>query len=399
MRRREFCALAGAMVLSAPSAWPIYAEEKAPIPERVTAEVAAIDRKRVIADANRYLAAAPVTITATRSDRSPGGPHDFFSEGDYWWPDAKDPAGPYVRRDGESNPQNFVAHRQALIRMSVMVPTLAVAWKLTGERRYAAKAREHAVAWFIDPATKMNPDLQHAQAIHGVSKGRGTGIIDTIHLVEVTRALQALRDAGVWKPEEYAAVQHWFRQYVHWMTTSRNGIEERDAKNNHGSCWVMQVSQFATFTGDGENMRLCAARFREKLIPEQVAADGSLPLELARTKPYSYSLFNMDVLSTICQILSTPSDNLWSFTANDGRGMKKVIAYMAPFIADKSKWPKPPDVEYFKDLPVRQPSLLFGGVAYGQPEWINLWKKLNPEPTVPEIVRNFPIRQPVLWVS
>lgn len=400
MRRRDFCARAGAAALSALHSWPLCSEDKPDSKFRsVAAEVAAIDRKRVIADANRYLAAPPVTITASHSDRSPGGPHDFFSEGDYWWPDPKNPGGPYIRRDGESNPQNFVAHREAMIRLSIVVPALAIAWKLTGERRYAAKAREHAVAWFIDPATKMNPNLQYAQAIHGVSTGRGTGIIDTIHLVEVTRALGALRDSGVWASGEYAAIEDWFRAYVQWMTTSKNGIEERDAKNNHGSCWVMQVAQFAAFTGNRDNMRYCAARFREKLIPDQVASDGSLPLELSRTKPYSYSLFNMDVLATICQILSTPSDSLWSFATPDRRGMKKVIAWMAPFIADKSKWPKPPDVEYFTNLPVRQPSLLFGGIAYGQPQWIKLWKKLNPEPAVPEIVRNFPIRQPLLWIS
>src|SRR6185312_13910735 len=246
MRRRDFCARAGAAALSALHSWPLCSEDKPDSKFRsVAAEVAAIDRKRVIADANRYLAAPPVTITASHSDRSPGGPHDFFSEGDYWWPDPKNPGGPYIRRDGESNPQNFVAHREAMIRLSIVVPALAIAWKLTGERRYAAKAREHAVAWFIDPATKMNPDLQHAQAIHGVSTGRGTGIIDTIHLVEVTRALGALRDSGVWASGEYAAIEDWFRAYVQWMTTSKNGIEERDAKNNHGSCWVMQVAQFA----------------------------------------------------------------------------------------------------------------------------------------------------------
>ena len=395
MKRREFCASAGAAALAAAHGWPLLAKAGG----RVAADIAAVDRKRVVADANRYLAASPVTITATRSDRSPGGPHDFFSEGDYWWPDPKNPGGPYIRRDGESNPQNFVAHREAMVRMSVMVPALAVAWKLTGEQRYAAKAREHAAAWFVDAGTKMNPNLQYAQAIHGVTTGRGTGIIDTIHLVEVARALEALRDSSVWGGGEYAAIQDWFRDYAQWMETSKNGIEERDAKNNHGSCWVMQVAQFAAFTGDGDSMRFCAARFRDKLVPEQVAADGSLPLELARTKPYSYSLFNMDILSTICQIVSTPAQSLWSFTTSDGRGMKKVIGYMAPFIADKSKWPKPPDVEYFNDLPVRQPSLLFGGVAYGEASWIALWKKLNPEPTVPEIVRNFPIRQPVLWVS
>jgi hypothetical protein len=106
----------------------------------------------------------------------------------------------------------------------------------------------------------------------------------------------------------------------------------------------------------------------------------------------------MDILSGICQIISAEATDLWKFSTEDGRSMEKVIGYMVPFIADKGKWPKPPDIEYFNDLPVRQPSLLFGGIAYGNPQWVNLWKRLNPEPKVPEIIRNFPIRQPLLWI-
>ena len=405
MKRRAFCTSMAMATLSV-AYGPVMDALEATLPQasghskRASVDVAAIDRDRVIRDAKRYLAEKPLTITASHSDRTPGGLHDYFSEGDYWWPDPKNPTGPYIRRDGESNPDNFVAHREALIRLSVIVPALIVAWKLTGDKVYAAKAHEHVIAWFVDPGTKMNPNLQYAQAIKGITTGRGVGIIDTIHLVEVARAMRVMKDSGVWaSPNEYAGIQTWFKDYVRWMTTSKNGIEERDATNNHGSCWVMQVAAFASLTDDREQMRFCADRFKNKLIPEQVATNGSLPLELARTKPYSYSLFDMDILSTICQILSTESDSLWAFSTKDGRSMQKVIGYMEPFIADKSNWPKPPDVEYFNDLPARQPSLLFGGLAYGRADWISLWKRLNPEPTVVEIIRNFPIRQPVLWVS
>ena len=400
MRRREFCT--GLALTAAAACVRVRCQnvgDTASGARDIADLVKRVDADRVIRDADAYLKEAPQTITSSHSDRSPGGPHDYFSEGDYWWPDPKNPNGPYIRRDGQSNPGNFVAHREALIRLSLIVPALAVAWKLTGKRLYAAKAREHLVAWFVDASTRMNPNLQYAQAIQGITKGRGTGIIDTVHLAEVTKAAKALEHADVWSsPSEYEQVRDWFREYLDWMSTSKNGIEERDAKNNHGSCWVLQAAAFASFVGDKGRLRFCAERFRTKLIPEQVARDGSLPLELARTKPYSYSLFDMDILSGICQVLSAEGDDLWRFSTSDGRNMEKVIAYMAPFIADKSKWPKPPDVEYFDDLPVRQPSLLFGGIAYRKPEWIAVWKRLDPEPKVPEIIRNFPIRQPLLWI-
>jgi Alginate lyase len=363
---------------------------------QVAIDVPAIEHERVVRAANRYLHERPVTITAQRSPRSAGGPHDFFSEGDYWWPDPEHPGGPYIQRDGLTNTQNFVAHRHALIRLSLQVPALTAAWHLTKKRAYAAHAVEHLRAWFLNPATLMNPNLQYAQAIHGRVTGRGIGVIDTIHLVEVARALPFLRDSLT--PGEQDGLTKWFKDYLHWMTTSNNGIEEREAKNNHGTCWVMQVAQFARYVGDDALIKFCAERFKTVLVPNQIASDGRMPLELARTKPYSYCLFNLDALATICQILSSPEDDLWNHALADGRGLRKAMAFMAPYIADKRSWPLPPDVQHFDDFPVRQPSLLFAGLAYSEPRYLELWRRLNPDPTVDEVIRNYPIRQPTLWV-
>ena len=205
--------------------------------------VAKVDRKRVLAEADRYLSQSPVTVTASRSVRSSGGLHDYFSEGDYWWPDPKNPGGPYIRRDGMSNPQNFNAHREALIRLSLIVPALTAAWELTREQKYADHAGLHLRAWFVDPATRMNANLQYAQAIFGVTKGRGTGIIDTLHLVEPARAATLLTAAGAL--DDSKEIKKWFADYLDWMQTSKNGQEERDAKNNHGTCWVLQAGEFA----------------------------------------------------------------------------------------------------------------------------------------------------------
>jgi len=362
-------------------------------------DVVTIDRNRILKAADRYLQEQPKTITSVRAGRSEGGPHDYFSEGDYWWPDPRNPNGPYIRRDGFSNPANFNDHRELLIRLSLQMPTLTAAWVITRKPAYAAKAADHLRAWFVNPDTRMNPNLQYAQAIHGVAPGRGIGIIDTLHLVEVARAAAWLEHSGGIKPVEIDAVRRWFADYVNWMTTSKNGLEERAARNNHGTCWVAQVAEFASFTHDDAKLAECRDLFRNKLVPDQIAPDGRLPLELARTKPYSYSLFDMDALSLVCQIASRPGDNLWTFTTPDGRGIHKTIEFMVPYIREKSKWPFPHDVEYFDDLPVRQPSLLFAGLAYNDGTYLRLWKTLNPDPTVPEIIRNFPVRQPVLWVN
>jgi hypothetical protein len=361
--------------------------------------IASVDRSRVLKAANQYLSENPITITASTSPRSAGGLHDFFSEADYWWPDPRNSNGPYIQRDGMSNPDNFVAHRQVLMRLSVQVPALVAAWKLTKDKRYANHATGHLRAWFVDDHTRMNPNLQFAQAIHGITTGRGTGIIDTIHLVEVARAIEVLEPSGALSPAELKNIKQWFTDYLQWMTTSKNGLQERDAKNNHTTCWVMQVAAFAHLVGDQTLLEFCRKRFTTIIVPNQIAADGSFPEELRRTKPYGYELFNLEAMATLCQILSTPQDNLFTFQTADGRGFRLAMQYMFPFIRDKKTWPLKPDVMYDSEWPMRQNSLLFAARAFNRPEYFELWKKLPADSNVEEVIRNFFIRQPLLWVS
>ncbi|HZE73182.1 MAG TPA: alginate lyase family protein [Pyrinomonadaceae bacterium] len=361
--------------------------------------LAVLERGRVLRAANQYLKEEPVTITAATSPRSAGGLHDFFSEGDYWWPDPQNPGGPYIQRDGMSNPDNFVAHRRYLMRLSVQMPALVAAWKLTGNPVYAEHAAQHLRAWFIDQRTRMNPNLQYAQAIHGRSTGRGIGIIDTIHLVEVARSIEVMEGAQTLSQTELAVIKQWFRDYLHWMTTHKYGQDERDAKNNHGTCWVTQVAAFAHLVGDRQLLDYCRDRFKTVLIPTQIAADGSFPQELRRTKPYGYSLFNLEAMAAICQILSTEKDNLWTYDLPDGRGFRKAMAYMYPYIKDKGRWPLAKDVMYDDEWPMRQSSLLFAGLAFRNSAYLDLWKTLKSDSTIEEVVRNFFIRQPVLWVG
>jgi hypothetical protein len=360
-------------------------------------DIASLDRQRVLLAAQADLSEAPLTITAFPSPRSSGGPHDFYSEGDYWWPDPAHPGGPYVQRDGMTNPDNFVAHRRVLLRFSVQVPALVAAWKISGDRRYAEHAAAHLRAWFIDPRTRLNPNLQYAQAISGRSTGRGIGIIDTVHLVEVARAIEVLESGDALSRTEQEQIAGWFTDYLQWLTHSKNGIDEREAKNNHGSCWLLQVAAFAHLTGDQQLLAYSRDRFKTVLLPTQLASDGSLPLELKRTKPYGYALFDLEALAALCEILSTPADNLWTYATPDGRGMAKAMAWMFPYVRNKASWPLKADVMYDREWPMRQSSLLFAGRALDRPEYLALWSTLPADSSVEEVVRNFFIRQPVLW--
>ena len=154
------------------------------------------------------------------------------------------------------------------------------------------------------------------------------------------------------KGDELAAIKRWFTDYLKWLTTDKAGIQEMNAANNHGTCWVMQVAQFAATVGDQDRLALCRKRYKDVLLANQMAMDGSFPQELHRTKPYGYSLFNLDAMATLCQIASTPDDNLWNYSATDGRNMHKAVEFMYPFVKDKSAWliSHKPDVMFFRIL-------------------------------------------------
>lgn len=385
-----------AAVLPFLAASAVHAQAPAPVLTR--AQLERLERPRVLAAARRYLKEQPVTITAYPAPRSAGGRHDYFSEGDYWWPDPKNPDGPYVQRDGQTNPDNFDLHRQALRRFSVIVPALVAAYELTEDRRYARGAVAHLTAWLADTTTRMNPSLLYAQAIHGRATGRGIGIIDGLHLVEVAQATSELERLGVLHGPARAAIDGWFRAYLEWITTHPFGTAERNNGNNHSTAWAVQVAELARVLNDTAQLAEMRRFFRETLLPQQLAADGSFPKELARTKPYSYSLFNLDLFADLAWILSTPGDDLWAFTLPDGRGLRRALAWMTPYVADRRTWPGPPDVQYFESWPMRQVALLFGGIAYGDVDYLALWKRLPADSEVDEVVRNFPLRQPLLWV-
>lgn len=383
-------------------------------------DLAAYERPRLEKAAVVALAAEPKTIVAARNPRSAGGLHDFSSEGDYWWPDPKDANAPYIQRDGLTNPDNFVAHRQLLLAFVRHFGVLAATYRVTGDERYATAAVKHLHAWFVDPATKMNPNLLYSQAIKGRSTGRSIGVIDTVHFAEVALGVEALRQSKALTKAEDAAVTGWFREYLTWIRTHPYGVDESKAKNNHGTCWTLQAACFARLVGDQAVLAECRQRLTAVHLPNQMTVDGSFPQELARTKPYGYSIFNLDVMTGLAAALSTPDDNLLTFALADGRSLIRGVEFLAPYLADKDAWlkhvrkpanataaqaaskePIQPDVMYWNDWPVRQPFLIFGALASTHTDratWLETWKKLNPDPTVEEIVRNLPVRQPVLWV-
>jgi hypothetical protein len=362
-------------------------------------QISPLLEKQILSIAKSNLNNKPVTVTATYSIRSAGNRHDFFSEGDYWWPDTANPNGPYIQKDGQTNPNNFVAHRLAMIGFSQTVGNLTSAYLISGNTKYAKAVIPHLHAWLVDTATKMNPSLLYAQAITRKVTGRGVGIIDMIQMMEVAQSVRILEKTGLIPTKELKSIKQWFADYLEWVTHHPYGMDEREAKNNHGTCWVMQVLSFSKLTGNDSLQKDCDRRFLQVLLPGQLAQDGSFPLELKRTKPYGYSLFNVDAITMVAHLLKKENPSIFQYQLKDGRNMRNAIQFMAPFVQDKSKWIYPQDVMFWDQWPVAQPFLVFGYHEFKEATWLETWNKLDHFPDNQEVIRNLPIRNPLIWLT
>ena len=362
-----------------------------------------IDPGFVRRKAEEALALSPMHITDHIAPLSEGGPHDYHSNGDYWWPDPTKPDGlPYIQRDGQTNPNNFTQHRTTLRAMRTAVANLAMGYKLFGEEKYAAHAVRILKEFFLDEETYMAPHLLYTQAVPGRCSGRAIGVIDTLHLTEVPAAIDALRSSPAMTEEIYDGLQKWFADYLLWMNTHPYGTTERDYFNNHAICWHVQAASFARFTKNEEILDACRERYKEVLLPRQMREDGAFTDELKRTKPYGYSIFVLDNLVVLAWLLSDETHDLWHFTLEDGRGVEKGLAFLLPYLQNKDSWFLPPDVEHHESWPARAPFMVLAGLVSGDEQWKTLFDSLPEESFDFEVRRNLGIRWPTLvadWVS
>jgi len=394
LTRRRFCTQAATLLLTSRA---LLSQDK----PTTRPDVGAIDHDRILKAAEHFLSQAPAPLTALPCSRSPGTPHDYYSEAEDYWPNPADSAGAFISRVGFVNPDAFVAHRDALLSFCICVPSLTAAFVITKDARYARHAVEHLKVWFVDPATRMNPSVLFGQTVRPAKTGRFEGIVEVVHLAEVVRCIPFLSGSDALGEGDRSALLKWFSEYFEWLSTSRTAGLARDSKNHHGTSWLLQASSIAHLTLNEDDAALTALRhqFKSVTIRAQIVADGTFPHELTTPNPYRNTLFNLDMFAAICLLLSTRFETVWDYELQDGPGVRTVMARLYPFILDRGMWPYRADAKYFTDLPIRPPSLLFAARAYGRPEYASLWKTLNPDPLVPELQRTFPIRQPLLWVT
>ena len=316
-----------------------------PMRARVRAKDAAVlpAFRKLINDANRALEIKPPSVMEKARAGTSGDKHDYFSQAPYFWPDPAKPDGrPYIRRDGHRNPESGDEHSDAprLGRMANTAGTLAFAYYFSGDERYAAHSAKFLRVWFLNPDTRMNPNFDQAQAIPGVNNGRGIGMIESRSLMEVCDAVGLLAGSKHWSKADDDAMQQWLHAFLDWTQTSKNGHDERAAKNNHGSWYDAQVTHLALFVGETNLARRIVGSAATNRIARQFKVDGSQPLELAREDSFGYSRFNMSALFTLATRGEHLGVDLWHFASTNGASLKSGLDFLLPYAEQPDKeWP------------------------------------------------------------
>ena len=298
-------------------------------------------RDRLIEDADKALKQRPLSVLDKKKSVAGADAHDYVSYAPYFWPDPDKPDGlPYVRQDGKRNRElvrqgdrvNFGAVKQA-------VHALAFGYYFTGDAKYAEHAATLLRAWFLDPRTRMNPNLDHAQSVPGGVSGRPEGVLEFRDMPQLVDALGLLEASPAWTEADRKAMREWLGQYYEWLTTSPIAKGEDRAANNHGTWYDVQVTALALYLGKTDDARRVAERFGERRIAAQVKADGSQPRELARADSWHYSIFNLTAMMSMAELSERVGVNLWKYQAADGQSIRTALDYLTAYLDGKQKWP------------------------------------------------------------
>ena len=291
-------------------------------------------------DANEALTHGPYSVVFKDKTPPSGDKRDFMSVGPYWWPDSTKADGlPYIRRDGQTNPERHAIKDADFFKALVEdVRVLSLAHFYTGEEKYSLKAVDMLKVWFINDSTKMNPNLNYGQSIPGITEGRGIGLIDTRGIADLIDAIQILRGSDALPDDVYTNLRTWCAEFLTWMQTSPIGLDEADEHNNHGTYYDVQTVALSLFTGKTPEAALILETVTKDRITKQIKPDGSQPHELARTLSWNYSLMNLTGFFELALLGEVAGVDLWNFSGPEGQSLRNAFFWMTPYAANETEW-------------------------------------------------------------
>jgi hypothetical protein len=331
---------------------------------------------KLTSEADRALISAPLSVMHKELAPPSGDRHDYVSLAPYWWPNPNTHNGlPYVRRDGEINPErNSIADRQNLENMVSLVKTLALAYYFTANEDYAKQATTMLHVWFLDPPTRMNPHLKYAQGVPGRNAGRAAGIIESHNLPDLIDAVGLLSGSATWTQAHQRQLQSWFTAFLTWLLESPEGRAEAQAENNHGTWYDVQIASFGLFTDKRDFAHRVLSDIPRKRIARQIEPNGGQPLELARADSWSYSLFNLEALFDAAALGDHLAMDLWNFETPDKRSIRKALAWLIPFATGERRWPLRQQSRWQRER--LAPFLQRAALRYRDPSYVTALGKL-----------------------
>ena len=291
------------------------------------------------AEAKQAVAMKPASVMDKGVAPPSGDKHDYMSQAPYWWPDPAKPDGrPYIRRDGNRNPEiNRITDHDNLGRLGSAVSTLGLAFHLTGKSEYATAATRLVRVWFLDSATRMNAQLRFGQGIPGINDGRGIGIIETRGLPDLLDGVILIGPSPAWTTADEAGLQTWMRDYLTWLIESPYGQDEAKNGNNHETWYDVQVTALALYTGQADLAKRTVEHSRQR-IATQIEPDGHQPKELERATSWDYSVFNLRAFFQLATLGDRVGEDLWNYHTNDGRSLRQALDFLTPYGAGDRKW-------------------------------------------------------------
>lgn len=295
--------------------------------------------KQLLSDAGKAMKFGPVSVMEKKHLPPSGDRHDYMSLAPYHWPDPSKPDGlPYIRKDGQTNPEvKEYKDKEYMPALCEMLHTLALAYYFSDDPSYAEHAAKLLRVWFLDEATRMNPNLNFAQAIKGVNTGRGAGLIDSRHFIKVVDAIGLLQGSTHWKQKDNDGMKQWFAAFLHWMQTSPIGVDEMDAPNNHGAWYDAQRLSLALFVDSVQLAKRIVLSAMDRL-DKQMNVNGRFPKEMERTISLHYTVFAMNAFFTVAQMAEKIDMNFWTFTSSSGKSLKKGFDELLPYLLQEKQW-------------------------------------------------------------
>jgi hypothetical protein len=316
------------------------------------------NQNEVFADEQETARALKKEITAIipKSNIAPSkDPHDYYSLSPYMWPDPNKPDGlPYIYKDGQFNPERSSYDQPKFVRFIRIVSVLTKAYEDSKDLKYAKRAIEWVETWMINENTKMNPHMNYAQTRPGIDKLSPSGIIEARDLVTLIDSLRSLEETQALSRSQIKSVKEWFGLFLKWLIESPQGIKERASKNNHGIWYDLTAATIAEFIGDNKVTLEILQNFGSVRIANQIAPDGSQPLETKRTRAWHYSIFNLQPAFELARLAKNQKIDIFNYQSSNGASLKKAIDWLIPFGTCKQEFPyqqiDKPDMEQFKAL-------------------------------------------------